>query len=235
MKEISVLYNTRTAEPADYAPLLDKMEALYATLAEDDALMRGRILGSLGGIYQNVLYDSKAARETYQRLATDLAGTPFAEKALEMVGMLAVQESLVPGKPFPPFRFNGLDGQPVNLTQYLGKVLLVDFWATWCPPCVAEMPHVIEVYEEFHDKGFEIVGISLDKKKEALEAFIKERGMDWPQYFDGKGWDNELSNKYGVSSIPATFLIGPEGTIIATDLRGDELRKAVSTAIEALN
>jgi peroxiredoxin len=235
MKEISVLYNSRTAAPEDYTPLLDKMNALYATLAPDDALMRGRILGSMGGIYQNVLFDSKAARDTYQRLADDLAGTPYAEKALQMVQMLEVQASLVPGEPFPPFRFTGLDGEPVNLTQYLGKVLLVDFWATWCPPCVAEMPHVIEVYQEFHDKGFEIVGISLDKSKESLENYIQKNGMDWPQYFDGKGWDNELSNKYGVSSIPATFLIGPEGKIIAADLRGDDLRNAVSKAVEGLN
>ena len=105
-----------------------------------------------------------------------------------------------------------------------GKVVLVDFWATWCPPCVAEMPNVIAAYNQYHDQGFEIIGISLDQDKDALLAFTKENKMPWPQYFDGKGWSNEIAGQYGIRGIPATFLIGKDGKIAATDLRGPALK-----------
>ncbi len=127
-------------------------------------------------------------------------------------------------------KFTSLQGKEVDLAAMKGKVVLIDFWATWCGPCIAELPHVLKTYEKYHAKGFEVIGISLDKEsaKEKLEAFIKDKNMPWPQYFDGKGWKSDLVTKYGISGIPATFLIGPDGTVVATDLRGDSLEKAVS-------
>ena len=122
-------------------------------------------------------------------------------------------------------KFTSVQGEEIDLSKMTGKVVLVDFWATWCGPCVAELPHVKEAYEQFHDKGFEVVAISLDREKDALTSFIKEKEMPWPQHFDGQG---EFANKFSISGIPATFLIGADGKIVATNLRGDALGKAVA-------
>src|ERR1700679_1361257 len=86
--------------------------------------------------------------------------------------------------------FTAVDGRKVDLAQLRGKVVLLDFWATWCPGCRQEVPEVVNTYRKYHDKGFEVVGISLDQDKDALQAFTSEHGMTWPQYFDGQGWDN---------------------------------------------
>jgi thiol-disulfide isomerase/thioredoxin len=117
-------------------------------------------------------------------------------------------------------KFTAVDGKAFDLASLQGKVVLIDFWATWCGPCVAELPNVIKAYQELHPKGFEIVGISLDQDKEKLLAFVKEKGMEWPQYFDGKGWQNEISTKYGISSIPAMWLVNKKGLVVSTNARG---------------
>ncbi|MDI1311484.1 TlpA disulfide reductase family protein [Prosthecobacter sp.] len=117
-------------------------------------------------------------------------------------------------------KFTAVDGREVDVSKLQGKVVLIDFWATWCGPCVAELPNVIKAYKELHPKGFEIVGISLDSDKAELEAFVKEKGMEWPQYFDGKGWKNEISTKYGITSIPAMWLLNKKGMVVSTDARG---------------
>jgi len=126
-------------------------------------------------------------------------------------------------------KFTSLQGKEIDLADMKGKVVLIDFWATWCGPCIAELPHVLTTYEKYHEQGFEIIGISLDKEedKAKLEKFIANKNMPWPQHFDGKGWGNELAKKYGIGSIPATFLIGADGKIVATDLRGEALEKTV--------
>lgn len=118
-------------------------------------------------------------------------------------------------------QFTALDGSEVDLAKMRGKVVLIDFWATWCGPCVQEIPNVLEAYEELHPKGFEIIGISLDKDKAKLEAFLKEKGMVWPQYFDGKGWQNEISSRFGIQSIPAMWLVDKKGMLVETNARED--------------
>jgi thiol-disulfide isomerase/thioredoxin len=109
--------------------------------------------------------------------------------------------------------------------------VLLDFWATWCPPCRAEVPDVVATYKKYHDKGFEVVGISLDQDKSALLAFTKEHDMAWPQYFDGKGWDNDVSRGFGIDSIPAMWLVGKDGKVITTNAR-DDLDGSVAAALK---
>jgi thiol-disulfide isomerase/thioredoxin len=99
-----------------------------------------------------------------------------------------------------------------------GKVVLVDFWATWCGPCVAELPNVKKAYQDLHAKGFEIVGISLDRDKERLTKFLAENEMTWPQYFDGLQWQNKISTQYGINSIPSMWLVDKKG--ILRDMNG---------------
>ena len=124
------------------------------------------------------------------------------------------------GKPLE-LAFKAVDGRSVDLSAMKGKVVLIDFWATWCGPCVAEFPHVLEAYQKLRDRGFEIVGISLDQEKEALESFTKKRGMPWPQYFDGEGWGNKYAQEFGITGIPAMWLVDRDGKLVDQEGRED--------------
>lgn len=126
-----------------------------------------------------------------------------------------------------PLKFTATDGKEVDLEKLRGKVVLVDFWASWCGPCIVEMPNVVATYQKLQGKGFEVIGISLDQDKEAMEGSIKKLGMTWQQYFDGKGWQNTISTSFGIDSIPAAWLIDKKGMLRETGLRGEALGKAV--------
>jgi thiol-disulfide isomerase/thioredoxin len=97
---------------------------------------------------------------------------------------------------------------------------LIDFWATWCGPCVGELPHVKEAYEKLHSKGFEIVGISFDQSQDKLEKFVAQEQMEWPQYFDGKGWGNKYGQEFGIHGIPTMWLVDKKGNLRDLEARG---------------
>ena len=133
-----------------------------------------------------------------------------------------------------PFAFTAktLNGATVTPAQYKGKVLLLDFWATWCGPCVTSLPDLQAAYNKYHAQGLEVVGISLDEDKDALTSFVKARKMAWPQVFDGKGWGAEVPGIYGVKAIPFMLIIGKDGKIAAVNPRED-LEGAVRKALAA--
>jgi len=124
-----------------------------------------------------------------------------------------------------------LSGKPLTLDQYKGKVVLMDFWATWCGPCIGEMPNVIASYKKYHAAGFDVVGISLDQDKSSLTTFIAQNKMPWRQVFDGKGWGSAVAQQYGVHSIPFGLLLNRDGTIAAVSVRGDDLPTAIQAAL----
>jgi len=144
------------------------------------------------------------------------------------------------GKPPPFFEAKTIDGKAVKFPQdYKGKLVMLDFWATWCGPCIHELPGLIKVHEEFHAKGFEVLGISLDSADDVatLPGFIKSKGMSWPQICDGQGWQCAIARSYGVRGIPSCWLIdGDTGLVVATslDLRGAALRGTVERCLANL-
>jgi len=121
------------------------------------------------------------------------------------------------GKPLD-LKFKAVDGRDVDLTKLKGKVVLVDFWATWCGPCRVEIPNLRATYEKLHPKGFEIVGISFDEDKEALADFTKRNNMPWVQYFDGQGWKNKYGREFGITGVPTMWLVDKKGNL--RDLNG---------------
>ncbi len=144
-----------------------------------------------------------------------------------------MQQKRRPGLTYTDLTMNDPDGKTMKLSQFVGKskLVLVDFWASWCGPCRAEMPYVVSAYEKYKGSGLQIVGVSFDKNAEAWTAAIKQLGMAWPQMSDLKGWECAAHEVYGVSSIPSNILVDAKGTIVATDLRGEQLLQTIANLL----
>ncbi|MBX3119718.1 MAG: TlpA family protein disulfide reductase [Fimbriimonadaceae bacterium] len=155
----------------------------------------------------------------------------------KQVEEIPLPPNLSVGQKVVPFDAETINGEKISFPKsYKGKVVLLDFWATWCGPCIAELPNVIKAYETHHDKGFEILGISLDQAnmKDKVNAFTKERNMPWAQIYEGKFWDVSLVKRYGVEGIPFVLLVdGDTGEILAdhSKLRGPQIVDTVGTAL----
>lgn len=143
--------------------------------------------------------------------------------------------SFMTGAVAPDFAQNDPDGKPIKLSELRGKVVLVDFWASWCGPCRRENPNVVKMYNKYKDQGFEILGVSLDKRKDAWLKAIEKDKLTWPHVSDLRGWQNQVAQLYSVTSVPATVLLDREGRIVARNLRGPALEAKVGEVLKGAN
>lgn len=183
------------------------------------------VLSQIGGYTPDVAEVEPLFQSLAPSLKNSAEGKAFAEKVVSL-------KAVSIGSTAPDFTQNDVKGNPVKLSSLRGKYVLVDFWASWCGPCRHENPVVVEAYNQFKDKNFTILGVSLDNAKANWEKAIAADKLDWTQVSDLKGWQNEVAALYGVQSIPQNFLLDPQGKIIAKNLRGEELKSKLGELIK---
>jgi thiol-disulfide isomerase/thioredoxin len=204
--------------------LIKKTAALLA--ADPDDVKTAGLAMQLSQAFEHMSDGDAAAAAAYGTF-----GPLFAKSSNEQVRQMGenfagtLRRLSLPGK---PMQITGtlLDGKAFDQKTLAGKVVLIDFWATWCGPCVAEIPNVMEQYQKYHDKGFEVVGVSLDEDREALAKFVAEQKVPWPILYEkpeGEGWQHPLATFYGISGIPTVILIGRDGNVITLNARGAKL------------
>jgi thiol-disulfide isomerase/thioredoxin len=231
----------KTKEAFDFAPYRAELLRLAAKYPAVESL------GQQVSVYFLVRGKLGATKPELEAELKEFAASPceFVQKAAK----IELEKLTFGDKPIE-IAFTAVDGRKVDLKDLRGKVVLIDFWATWCGPCIAELPNVKKVYAAYRDLGFEVVGIALEngklkpddtpeqiaekmaKAKQVLTDFTAKNGMPWPQYFDGKWWKNDISTRFGIVSIPAMFLIDQNGKLVTTEARGPKLEAEVKRLLK---
>lgn len=166
----------------------------------------------------------------YDKLADDVKKTKSGERIKTSLNAI---KTVVIGKPAPMFSGPSPDGKTVSLKEVMGKVTIIDFWASWCAPCRAENPNVVALYNEFHSKGLNIIGVSLDKDAAKWKEAIAKDGLIWSHVSNLKFWEDPIAKQFNIQSIPATYILDAKGVIVAKDLRGEALKAKVKELLDA--
>ncbi|MDR0385899.1 MAG: AhpC/TSA family protein [Prevotellaceae bacterium] len=178
------------------------------------------------GVSQEIL------QANYEKLDENVKHSTFGKLISNEIDRMKIA-AITPGEMFRDITMKTPDDKNISISDYAGKgkYVLLDFWASWCGPCRNANPSIVALYKEYKDKGFEIVGISLDNNKEAWIKGIKDDGITWPQMSDLKGWNSEVALKYKVQGIPFTVLLDKEGKVISVNPRGEELKNKIKELI----
>lgn len=227
-KEYKVLYNAK-----DEAGM-KKLEARFDELeASRKAIMRKYLEDNpkspIGMYVLNQVAGYELQPEEvepfFKALSKDARNTPTGK---QFAYRLELAKKLAPGQPAIDFSQNDPAGKPVTLASFRGKYVLIDFWASWCGPCRAENPNVVNAFNKYKDKGFTVLGVSFDENKAKWEEAIEKDELHWPQVSDLKGWDNQVGKLYGIRAIPQNLLLDREGKIVAKNLRGEALESKLA-------
>ena len=237
--------NAEVARMAKRVVLAAEVDAVYESRSAEGA---GRLIQDLAALLVATKSEARSAQIAAQ-LASDLEvlpdGADAARRALETFlplfaasedplvrvraeeGEAVLRRLSLPGKPLA-LEGTRLDGTPFDPRRLAGKVVLVDFWATWCGPCVKEIPNLVALREKYGRHGFEVLGISLDDDRDALDAFLAEQKLPWPVLWSGKATRDPLAVRYGIRSIPCLFLVGRDGNVLSVNARGERLEKLLA-------
>ena len=231
MEKIQAVFEAQLEGTPDHWHTVRMLTEIHEALGNSEA--REKVLKKAQTIFEKQLAQDEDDRSTLDGLAN--IHEKLGNTELARVYKLKVDPSLGwVGQVLPDFSSPvvDLEGNSISLAEYRGKVVLLDFWAVWCGPCLGEIPRIKAVYERYHDKGFDVIGVSLDEDAAVLREFIKEKEIPWRQIFDGQKWAGHLAQQYGVRGIPAPFLIDREGKVISVKARGHLLSEFVEAEIE---
>lgn len=201
--------------------LMDENYSVYLDFARSHPDSYLSVIGLSFVAGQEKFYAS--AKSAFEGLSSRLKESPLG-KVIPL--QLEAQSKTKVGQQAPDLTLKNPEGKTIKISDFSGKYLLLDFWASWCGPCRAENPNLVKAYQKYHDKGFDILGISLDDaaRKAAWIDAIKGDSLLWAQVSDLGGWDSYAAKIYGINAIPASFLLDPDGKIIARNLRAEELQ-----------